>query len=50
MLRLLKEKGSAGPVDVAAALEISERAALSLICGMAAGGRVRITEIRASEG
>jgi RNA 3'-terminal phosphate cyclase len=47
---LLKEKQSSDPVDAAATLGISEKAAVSLICSMATGNRLRITEIRASDG
>jgi hypothetical protein len=49
VLQLLKEKRSADPVDVAATLGISEKAALSLICGMAARGKLIITGIGSKE-
>jgi len=48
VLLLLQDKRSSDPADVADALGISEHAAVSLVCGMARGGMLRITEIRAS--
>jgi hypothetical protein len=45
VLQLLKEKRSVDPSDVATILGISGKAAVSLICGMAGRGKLRITGI-----
>ena len=50
VLEMLKEGGPANPVEVAAGLGISVKAAIILICSMATAGRLKIGEIRSNEG
>jgi predicted ArsR family transcriptional regulator len=48
VIDLLKKQGSMSASEIAAILKLSEKAALSVIYGMARFGTVKITEVQAT--
>ena len=49
ILRVVKDKGSISPGELAAALGISEKSAVMVICGMVEKGTLKFTGIEASQ-
>lgn len=48
ILRIVKEKGSINPEEIARTLGISEKSAITFVCGMVEKGTLKITGIEAA--